>query len=139
VQLRTLISDHVRPEVAIGPSPVPFLANRLGYVEHDRDGEEIVLFGQLDQRPPRLTLNVRGINDREPRLRQPATGDEVKDRERVRRRRLIVLIVRHEPATEVRGDHLRGSEVRSSERALTRPRRSNQDDETRIGRSILTG
>ena len=134
VQLGALIADHVRSEVAVGSSPVALLADRLGHVEHDRYREQVVLLRQLDQGTARLALNVRGIHDREAGLCEAATGDEMQHRECVRGGRLVVLVIGYQPAAEVRGDHLSRREVRASERALAAARRSDQDDEARIGK-----
>ena len=82
----------------------------------------------------RLALNVGGIDDGESRLRETPAGDEVQHRERVRGRRLVVLVVGDQAAAEVRGDHLGRREVRASERALAAARRPDQHDEARIGK-----
>ena len=123
VQLGALLAHDVRAEAAVLPRAVALLADRLRHVEHDRDREQIVFPGELDERASRLALHVGRVHHREPRLRQTTAGDEVQDRERVHGRALVVLIVGDQAATEVRGDHLRRREVPARERALARARR----------------
>ena len=134
VQFGALVTDHVPSEVATGPSPVALLADRLWHVEHDRDGEQVVLLGQLDQRTARRTLNVRGIHDREAGLREATTGDELQHGECVGGGRLVVLVIGHQPAAEIRRDHLRRGEMRAGERALAAARGPDQDHEARVGK-----
>ena len=122
----------MRPELAVRARAVALLAEGFGRVEHDRDWEEIVLFGELDQRLACLALHVRGVDDREPRLRQAPATDEVKHRECVGGRRLVVLLVGDQAAAEVRGDHLGCHEVLAREGALARAGRPDENDEARV-------
>jgi hypothetical protein len=132
-QLRSLLAHDVGSEVAIGARAVALLADRLRGVEDDRDREQVVLPGELDEWLARLALDVRGIDDREARLPQTPAGDEVQDRERVTRRALVVLVVGDQAAAEVRRDDLGGREVLARERALPGSGRSDEHDEAGIG------
>ena len=67
-ELALLVPDHVRTEVAIGSLAVARLAEGLGQVEDERDGEDVVLPCQGDQRPARLLLYIRRVDDREQAL-----------------------------------------------------------------------
>ena len=60
-----------------------------------------MLFGKLDQTASSFALHVGRIDHREPRLSEPPAGDEVQNRKRVRRRRLVVLVISHKAAAEV--------------------------------------
>jgi hypothetical protein len=58
-------AEHVWSEIAVRSRSVAFLADLLGKIEHDRHWEQVMLLGELDQWPSRLTLHVRGVDDRE--------------------------------------------------------------------------
>ena len=116
-------AHDVRAEVAVGTRPVALLADRLGHVEHDRDREQVVLLGQLDQRPARLALHVGRVDHREPRLSQPRAGDELQHRERVRRSRPGRSRRRRPGRGRSPRRSPRSAEVLARERALARPGR----------------
>lgn len=132
LQLRALLTDDVGTESPVGTRPVALLADRLRRVEHDRDGKQVVLLSELNQRPASLALHVGRIDDREPGLGQPPAGNELQDRECVLRCALVVLVVGHQAAAEIRRDHLGRREALARERALTRARGTDQHDKAGI-------
>ena len=87
-QLRALLADDVRAEVAVRPRAVALLADRLGQVEHDRDrrtGRARLASSTSGWRASRCTLVASTTVSA--RLREPLAGDEVQHLERVRRSR----------------------------------------------------
>jgi hypothetical protein len=92
-----------------------------------------VLTRQRDERLAGVHLHVGGIDHREPRVREPASGDELQHREGVFGRGLVVLVIGDQPAAEVRGEHLAGFEVPAGERALAGAARADQYDEAGLG------
>ncbi len=101
MKLRALPTDDMRPEGAVGSRAVALQTDRLGWVEHDRDGEQVVRLGELDQWLAGLALHVRRVDDREPGLSQAPPGDEVQDRERISGSRLVVFVIGDQAAAEV--------------------------------------
>ncbi len=132
-ELLPLLADHVRPEVAVCPSPVPLQTQPLREVEHDGNREAVVGAGQGHQRLARLHLHVGRIHDREPARGEPLAGDEMQGLEGVLRRRLVVLVVGDEPAAEIRRDDLRGLEVTAGEGRLARAGGADEHDERELG------
>jgi hypothetical protein len=131
-QLRALIANDVRTEVAIGPGFIPLLTHSLGDVQHQRHWQAVIFPRQFDQRSSRFRLNVGGIDDRQPASRQPLARDEVQHLERVVGRGLIVLIVGHQGTTEVRGNYFGRQEVLASEAGLARSRRTDQHHQSQL-------
>ncbi len=101
MKLRALPTDDVRPEGAIGSRAIALKTDRLRWVKHDRDREQVVRLSQFHQRLPGLALHVRCIDDREPGLSQAPPRDEVQNRERITRGRLIVFVIRDQATAEV--------------------------------------
>jgi len=79
-----------------------------------------MLAGQFDERPARLRLHARRVDHRQPARGEPLARDVVQHVERVRSGGLVVLVVRDEPAAEVRGDDLGRLEMPGGERRLPR-------------------
>ena len=131
-QVANLIADYMRPEVAVGPIPIPDLAQPLREVKHDRDREEVVFTRQLDELRAVLALDVRRVDDRHAPASHALASDEVQDLESIARSTLVVLVVSHERAAEIRGQDLRRTESLGRERRLTRTRRADQDDERKL-------
>ena len=127
-----LAADDVGTEGAIRSRRVALDAQRLGDVEHDRHREQVVRAGERQQRRPRLALHVGGVDDGQPAAAQPAARDLVQHRERVLGRALVVRVVGHEPAAEVRRDRLGREEVRCRERALAGAGGADQHDQTGV-------
>ena len=132
LQLRELLTNHARAEVPIGPARVAFYAQPFRQVEHDRHGQDVMRPGELDEGPAGLPLDVRGVDDRDPSKTEPLAGDEVQGVERVLRDRLVVLVVGHQAAELVGGEHLCRLEMTGGERGLPRPRRSDEHDEREL-------
>ena len=132
LELRALAPDHVRAEVPVRAAGVARRADLARQVEHDGDREQVVLADDLHQRLARLALDVGGVDDGQPPTAQPPAGDLVQDGERVLARALVVRVVGHQAATEVRGDHLGAEEVLRGERALARAGRADQHHEAGI-------
>ena len=83
-ELRALLPDHVRAEVAVGSALVPLLADLLRQVEDNGHRDAVELTRDLDERLARFGLDVRGVNDGQPAQRQPLAGDFVQQRESLR-------------------------------------------------------
>jgi hypothetical protein len=132
-QLPLLVADHVRAEGTVGPVAVALLAEALRQVEHDRDGQEVVPARQLDQRPPRLRLDVGRVDDRQTAPGHPRAGDVVEELEGVVGRVLGVLVVGDQPAAEVGRHDLGRAEVGAGERRLAAAGRTDQQDERELG------
>ena len=132
-QRRLLPPDHVRAEVAVWPLRVAGRADGRRQVEDDRDRQHVVLAGELDQRQPRLRLHAGRVHDGQPAGRQPLARDVVQHVERVRGGRLVALVVGHQAAAEVRGDHLGRLEVLAGERRLARSRDTDKHHERQLG------
>ncbi len=71
LEVQPLAAQDVRPELAVGPLPVALLADPLRDVEHDRDRQHVVLARERDERLPRVLLDVRGVDDRQPAGGEP--------------------------------------------------------------------
>lgn len=124
------VAGHVR---AVGPLRVAREADLLGQVEHDGDGQHVVLPGQLNELLAALGLHVGGVDDGEPSGREALARDVVQDVEGVTARALIVLVVGDEAAAEVRGDDLGGLEVLAGEGGLARSAGADEHDEGEVG------
>jgi hypothetical protein len=127
-QRRTLVADHVIAEGAIRSRRVPFAANLGGHIEHDRIREDVVVLGQLHDRPAVLGPHTGRVDHRDPSGLEPLGGNGVQDRERCVRGALIVLVVADQPAAEVGGDDLGGQEVSTGERRLARAGHADERD-----------
>jgi hypothetical protein len=75
--------------------------------------------------------DVGGIHHGHAQPPEPLAHDQVQHRERRVGRTLVGLVVAHEGAALVRGDHLGGEEVAPGERGLAAPRRADQHHERR--------
>ena len=82
---------------------------------------------------PRLRLDVRRVDDRQPARGQPLARDEVERPRRRRSSRLVVLVVRDERPAEVGREHLGRPEVLARERRLARARRADEHDQREVG------
>ena len=83
MQLAPLVANDVRTEVTIGSGSVPLVADALGQIQDDRDGEHVILARQRNERLARLGLDVRRIDDSQLGAGQASRGDEVQRRESV--------------------------------------------------------
>jgi hypothetical protein len=117
-ELGSLAPDHVLAEVAVRAAGVARRADLAGKVEHDGDREQVVVADDLRQGLARLALDVGGVDDGQPPAAQAPADDLVQDGERVLAGALVVRVVGHQAAAEVRGDHLGGREMPRGERAL---------------------
>src|SRR5262245_13652769 len=133
VELALLVANNVRPKIAVWPRAIPVVADSLGKIQNNGDGQHVVFARQRDQRLPRLGLNVGRVDDRQASTNEPARSNKVQCGEGIIRRGLVVLVVRHECPESVRRQHLCWLEVLSRERRLAAARRSNQDDQRELG------
>ena len=97
-----VLADHVIRKITIGSQSVTLCAYSLRNVEHDGHRDTVILASERDQRLARLGLDVGRINYCHASRLQPLGGDEVQDFEGIDGCRLIVLVVAHQPATEIR-------------------------------------
>ena len=132
-KLRVLLANDVGAEVSLFPSAVAVLAEPFGQVQHDGDGEAMVLAGKLDQRLAGFGLHVRGVDDNQPAQGQALGGDVMQKRKGFVRDRLIVLVVADHATAGVRRQNLGGQEVFAGERTLAGAAGADQDDEGQLG------
>ena len=132
-QLRRLIADDVRAKVAVGPQPVPLLANLLREVKHDRDGKAVILPGQFHQRLAGLGLDVGGVNDRQAAQGQPLASNKAKHIECIPGDGLIILVIAHHRPAGVGREDFRWQEMLARECAFARAAGADQDDEGEVG------
>ncbi len=119
-ELAVLLPEHVRAEVAVGTGGVARQADLFGQVEHDRHGQHVMLASERDERPARLRLHARGVDDGQTARGQPLAGDEVEHIEGIGGGRLVILIVAHQTTAEVGGQDLGWGKVPGCERRLAR-------------------
>jgi hypothetical protein len=131
-ELRTLLRDHVRSELAVRPLGVARVAYRFGNVEHNGDRQAVVLAGQRHQGLARFGLHVRGVDHRQPSAGQTLRRDEVQHLERILRGRLIVFVIADKRAAFVGREDLARQEVLARKRALARTAGSDQHDERKF-------
>ena len=101
-ELLQLLPDDVPPEEAIRAAAVSLVAELFRQVQDQGDRKAVVLAGECHERPARLWLHVRRVDQREAAGREAPRRDEVQDLERVLGRLLRVLVVGHEPTAHVR-------------------------------------
>ncbi len=82
-QLAPLVANDVGTEVTIGSGSIPLVADALGQIQDDRDGEHVVLPRKRNERLARLGLDVRRIDDSQLGAGQASPGDEVQRGESV--------------------------------------------------------
>ena len=132
-----LPAHHLGGDVAVGALLVAPLAELGRQVEDDGRGEEVELAGQGDQPGAVLGLHARRVDHGEPAAGEPFRGDVVKEVEGVAGDRQVVLVVGHEAAAVVGGDHLGGPEVPPREGRLAAPRRAGEHDQGGLGKGDL--
>lgn len=74
-KLLRLVTNDVRPKLAVGSKQVAILTNSLREVEHYRFCEEVKLLCQRDKGFPRLWLNIGRINYGEATASEPLPHD----------------------------------------------------------------
>ena len=116
-------------EIAVGAALVALEADALRQIEDEGDGQGMIFAGKGDQRLARLRLDVGGVDDGQLHALKPLGGDEVKQRESVFGRGLIVLVVGDESSAEIRRDDFGGAEMLLREGRFAAARRADQDDE----------
>ena len=131
-QLVRLPAHDVGAEVAVRPLGGAGDADLLGHVEDDRDGEHVVVAGEADHRAARVGLDVRRVDHRQQAGVQALAGDEGEGLECARGGRLVVLVVRDEPAEHVARERLERRERGARERGLAGSARPDQDDEREV-------
>ncbi len=78
-QVCPLAPDDAGVHVAVRARRVALDRQALRHVEHDRDWQDVVVAGELDQLGTVLPLDVGGVDDGEPPGTQPGRGDVVQD------------------------------------------------------------
>jgi hypothetical protein len=92
----------------------------------------VVLARERYQRPARVVLNARGIDDGELAGSEALAGDEVEHLEGGRRRGLIIFVIGDEPPAMVGGEHLGRLKVFASEARLARAARADEHDQREL-------
>ena len=62
-QLLTLLANDVRAEVAIRALAIAILSEAIGQVEHERDGKDVIVACELNERLACFWLDVGGVDD----------------------------------------------------------------------------
>ena len=134
-ELRGLVADDVRAEVAVGPlARCARGRRRSGRSSTIATGSTWCSPASVDERLARLGLHVGRVDDGEPAAREPLAGDVVQHLEGVVGRGLVVLVVGDQAAAEVGREHLGRREVLAREGRLAGPGGADQDDEGELGR-----
>ena len=131
--LLVLQPDHVRSKAPVRARFVPLAADLLGQIEDDRHWQAMVLSRQLHQGPACIGLHVGGVDDGQSPRRKAFGRDELQHLKGGSRGGLVVLIVRHQPAAEIGGDHLGGQEMLPGKGGLPGTRRADQNDQRHLG------
>ena len=132
-QLGSLVANHVRTERAALALAVAFVANFFGQIQHDGNGQTVILPCQRDERATRLGLHVRGIDNGEPPECEPLCHDRMQELERLIRNRLIIFIVANQAPAHIGRENFRRQEMLSRERTLPRPAGADEYDEGELG------
>ncbi len=117
-QLRVLLADHVRAEVALVTQPIALLTELFRHVQNNGDREAVVLPGEGDERLARFRLHIGCVDDCQAAQSQPLRRDKVQDLEGVLRHPLVVLLVTYQRAAGVRRQNLGRQEMLARKRAL---------------------
>ena len=133
LEVAVLTGDHVGAELPVRPGGVALGGDLLGYVEHDRVDQHVVLAGQLDQRLAGRLLDAGGVDDGEQPAAQPGADEVLQHVEGVLGRGLVVGVVGHQAAAVVAGDDLPGREVLRGEGALAAAGDADQHDQPHRG------
>src|SRR5687768_5481709 len=131
-KLAGLVADDMLAESAIGAAGVAIATEPLRHVEHEDDGQAVILACQSNERLPRLNLDVRRVNDSEFAGAEPLARDELQNLKGVLGGGLTVLVVRHESATVVRRENFCRLEVLACKRGLARAGSPDQYDECEL-------
>lgn len=132
-QLRFLLPNDVRPEVAILPSTVSLFANLFGQVEYQGYRKTMKFLCQPDQRLAGFRLDICGVHHGQMSQSQPFAGNKMQQFKRLVRNRLIVFIVGNHAPANVRRENFRRQKVLSGESAFTGTTWTNEDDEGKVG------
>ena len=119
-------------EVPVGPGGVAVQADPLRQVEHDGDRQDVVVTGEGDELPTGLRRHVGRVDDGQAAGGQPLAGDVVQDVEGRSAGCLVVLVVGHQTAAEVAGQHLEGPEVLLGEGRLAGAARADETDQGQL-------
>jgi len=131
-KLLALLPHDVRAEIAFGPLLIPLLAKLLRKVEHNGNGQAMVLAGKSYERLSRFRLHVCGINHRELACRQPLRRNEVQYLERLFSCRLIILIIGYKAPAKIGRKHLGRFELLPGKRRFSAARRADQNDQRKL-------
>ena len=117
-KLILLALDHVRTELAIGAALVSVDADSLGHIQHDCDGQYIVVARELHEALPRFGLNVRRIDHGEQTSSKTLGCDKSECLKCRTRCGLVVFVVRNQATEEVALEGLERPEVLAGERGF---------------------
>lgn len=105
MQLLRLPADDVRAEITVGARLAAVMRHTIRHVQYDGYGQTMKLSGDFHERFARFWLNIRSVRDRQLSSREPFAGNEMKHFKSILRRRLAVLVIRHQPATIIGGQN----------------------------------
>src|ERR1700719_3225195 len=128
MQLLRLLANNMRPKISIGSAAIALLTKLFRQIEDDCYRDTVVLPGEFHNRLTRLGLDIRRIDHDEFSRCQTLPGNEVQNLEGILRRRLVILIIRNQPTTEIRRQNLRGAKILPGKARLPRPRGADQSD-----------
>ena len=106
-----LLSNDVFAKVAVGAIYVAFATDGFGCVEHDGNGEDVLLFGQCDEWFSGAFLNVGGVDDGEFVIGKAFGCDVVQGFKCFTGDGLVCFVVAYEAAEEIGGQDFCGFEV----------------------------
>jgi hypothetical protein len=119
VELKALVAHHVIAEIAVRAAGVTLAAHLLRHIEHQRNRKAVVLARERDERLPCLGLDIGRIDHCQAAGLQALPGDELQHLESRSGRRLVVLVVRDQPAAVVRRQDLGRQEMPAGKRRLS--------------------
>lgn len=128
-----LVRHHVLAELPIGALAVARMRGADAQIEHDGHAQRVAIARDGDERTPAALFDVGRVDHGEETSGEPPPQDVVQRPERIGGRGLIVLVVGHEAAEEVRRQDLRRCEVLLREGGLAAARGADQDDERDLG------
>ncbi len=106
----------MRTEATIRAALIAIVAETLGQIQHNSHWKHVIVAGKINERFARFRLDVGGVDNRQLRSRQSLACDEVKDFKSVVSGGLVVFIVGHKAAAEIRREYFRGLEMFTGER-----------------------
>ena len=128
-----LLRDNAMFKVAVWAMFVALAAEVFGYVENYGDGEDVMLFGQCDERFAGTFLYAGGVDNGEFVIGEAFGGHVVEGFKCLFCDGLIGFVVADESAEVVGGQDFGRFEVGSGECGFARARYADEDDECDFG------